>query len=54
MLSRENQKLVASAVVVLLIIVALRVLTDFGVMLRFAIVVVALVVTQSIFERVYQ
>ncbi|SDY93381.1 hypothetical protein SAMN05216564_11621 [Halopenitus persicus] len=54
MVSRENQKLAASAVVVLVAIVALRALTDFGLLSRFTIVVFVTIVTQSVFERVYQ
>ncbi|WP_158224057.1 MULTISPECIES: hypothetical protein [Halorubrum] len=52
MVSREKQKLVASAVIVLAVLVALRALTDLGVLSRFTIVVVAIIVIQSVFERV--
>lgn len=54
MVSREKQKIAASAVVALVVLVALRALTDFGLVLRFTIVVVVIFVTQSVFERVYQ
>jgi hypothetical protein len=54
MVSRENQKLAASAVVALVVLVALRALTDFGPLSRFMIVVVVIIVTQSVFERMYQ
>lgn len=54
MVSHENQKLVASAVVALAVLVALRTLTNFGLLLRFTIVVVAIIAVQSVFERVYQ
>jgi hypothetical protein len=54
MVSRENQKLAASAVVALVVLVALRALTGFGLLSRFTIVVVAILVTQSVFERAYQ
>jgi len=54
MVSRENQKLAASAVVALVVLVALRALTDFGLLSRFTIVVVVIIVTQSVFERMYQ
>jgi hypothetical protein len=50
----ENQKLVASAVVALVALVGLRALTDFGLLLRFTIVVVAVLAAQSVFERMYQ
>ncbi|WP_160163045.1 hypothetical protein [Halorubrum distributum] len=54
MVSRENQKLAASAVVALVVLVVLRALTGFGLLSRFAIVVVAVLVTQYVFERAYQ
>jgi len=54
MVSRENQKLAASAVVALVVLVALRALTDFGLLSRFTIIVVVIIVTQFVSERVYQ
>jgi len=53
MVSRENQKLAASAVVALVVLVALRALTDFGLLSRFTIIVVVIIVTQFVSERVY-
>jgi hypothetical protein len=54
MVSRENQKLAASAVVAIGVLIALRALTDFGLLSRFTIVTVVIIVTQSVFERMYQ
>ncbi|WP_435066652.1 hypothetical protein [Haloplanus sp. C73] len=50
--SRENQILVASGVVALAVLFALRAVTNVGVVSRFAIVVVAILVTQSALGRV--
>jgi heme A synthase len=52
MVSRENKTMVASVVVAIAVIVALRTFTDLGTVPRFAIVIVAILVTQSVLGRV--
>ena len=54
MASRQKQNLAVNAVVALAVLVVLRALTSLGVLSRFIIVVVAIILTQSVFERVYQ
>jgi len=52
MVSRESKSMVASVVVAIGVIVALRTFTELGTVPRFALVIVAVLVTQSVLERV--
>jgi len=52
MVSRESKSMVASVVVAVAVIVALRTFTGLGTVPRFAIVIVAVLITQSVLERV--
>jgi len=54
MVSRENQIMVASAMVALAVLFALREFTNLGVFSRSPIIIVAIIVTQSALGRAYQ
>ncbi len=51
MVSHENQVLIASTAVALSVIVLLRTFTNLGTVPRFAVVIVAILVTQSVLGR---